>query len=129
MTTDLKMLTWVALITALMWLPYILARIMTSGLMATLTYTADNDKLPEWAARAKRAHYNAIENLVPFSAVVIVAHLAQAANATTALWAGVYFWARLVHYAGYSAGIPFVRTLAFTAGWLATIMIGLQIIA
>ncbi len=128
MTTDLKMLTWVAIITALMWLPYILARIMASGLMPTLTYAADNDKLPDWASRAKRAHYNAIESLVPFSAVVIVAHLTQAANATTALWAVVYFWARLVHYIGYTAGVPFVRTLSFAVGWLAIMAIGLQII-
>jgi uncharacterized MAPEG superfamily protein len=123
MTTDLKMLAWVAGITALMWLPYILARIMTSGLMAAVTYKADDDPLPPWAARAKKAHYNAIENLAPFAAVVIVAHLAQAANATTALWAVIYFWARMVHYVVYAAGVPFARTLAFAVGWVAIIVI------
>ena len=128
MTTDLKMLAWVAGLTALMWLPYILARIGTSGLMATLTYAADNDPLPAWAARAKKAHANAIENLAPFAAVVIVAHLAQAANGTTALWSIIYFWARMVHYAGYTAGLPFVRTLSFAVGWLAIMIIFLQVV-
>jgi uncharacterized MAPEG superfamily protein len=128
MTTDLKMLAWVAAITALMWLPYILARISVSGLMPTLTYAADDEPLPGWAARAKKAHYNAIENLAPFAAVVIVAQLTQAANATTAVWAVIYLWARVVHYVGYVAGVPFVRTLAFAAGWLATMIIFLQIV-
>jgi uncharacterized MAPEG superfamily protein len=111
-----------------MWLPYILARIMASGLMPTLMYTADNEPLPGWAARAKKAHYNAIENLAPFAAVVIVAHLTQTANATTATWSVIYLLARLVHYAGYTAGIPFVRTLSFAVGWLSIMIIFLQII-
>ena len=128
MTTDLKMLAWVAAITALMWLPYILARIMASGLMATLTYAADDDPLPVWAARATKAHHNAIENLAPFAAVVIVAQLAGAANATTALCAVIYFWARVVHYFGYMTLVPFVRTLSFAVGWLATMIIFLQIV-
>jgi uncharacterized MAPEG superfamily protein len=128
MTTDLKMLAWVAAATALMWMPYILARIQTSGLMPTLTYAADNDPLPDWAARAKKAHANAIENLAPFAAVVIVAQLAGAANGTTALWAVIYFWARVVHYVGYATGVPFVRTLSFAVGWLAIMIIFLQIV-
>lgn len=125
---DLKMLAWTAGFTALLWLPYILARLMTSGLIPTLTYMADGDPLPAWAQRAKKAHYNAIENLVPFAAVVLVAHLAGAANGTTALWAVIYFWARVVHYIGFTAGVPFVRTLSFAVGWLATMIIFLQII-
>ena len=128
MTTDLQMLAWVAAIIALMWLPYIIARIQTSGLMPTLTYVADDEPLPGWAARAKKAHYNAIENLAPFAAVVLVAHLAQAANGTTAVWAVIYFWARVVHYVGYTAGVPFVRTICFAIGWLAIMIIFLQIV-
>jgi len=128
MTTDLKMLAWVAALTALMWLPYILARIQTSGLMRTLTYVADDEPLPGWAARAKKAHGNAIENLAPFAAVVIVAQLVGAANGTTALWAVIYFWARVVHYVGYATGVPFVRTLSFAVGWLAIMIIFLQIV-
>ena len=128
MTTDLKILAWVAALTALMWLPYILARIMKSGLMPTLTYAADNDPLPDWAARAKKAHHNAVENLAPFAAVVLVAQLTATANATTALWAIIYLLARLVHYVGYTAGVPFVRTLSFAVGWLAIMIIFLQIV-
>jgi uncharacterized MAPEG superfamily protein len=35
----------------------------------------------------------------------------------------VYFFARLLHFMVYSAGIPAARTLTFTAGWLAQIVI------
>ena len=90
--------------------------------------TVVGDPLPDWASRAKKAHANAIENLAPFAAVVLVAHLAQAANETTALWSTIYFWARMVHYVGYSAGVPFVRTLSFAVGWLAIMVIFLQIV-
>jgi uncharacterized MAPEG superfamily protein len=86
MSTDLKMLAWAAAFTGVLWVPYILARLARSGLMATLTYAADADPLPAWAEGAKKAHYNAIENLAPFAAVVLVAALSQTANATTALW-------------------------------------------
>ena len=128
MTTDLKMLAWVAAITALMWLPYIMAHIMELGLMKALTYQADDSPLPDWAKRAKRAHYNAIENLAPFAAVVLVAHLAGAASGTTAVWSIIYFWARLLHYAAHISGLPFVRTILFAIGWLAIMIIFLQIV-
>jgi uncharacterized MAPEG superfamily protein len=128
MSTDLKILAWIGALTSLMWLPYILARLLSSGFMRTLTYEGDSDPLPAWAQRAKKAHYNAIENLVPFAVVVLVANLTATANATTAFWSTIYLWARLVHYLGYTSGIPFVRTLSFAIGWLATLIIFTQII-
>ena len=80
------------------------------------------------AGAAAPAHTNAIENLSPFAAVVLVAHLAAVANDATALWATIYLWVRVVHYIGYSSGVPFVRTLSFAVGWLATLVIFCQII-
>ena len=128
MTTDLEMLAWVAGLTALMWVPYILAHILNVGVLPALTYRADDVPLPAWAARAKKAHYNAIENLLPFGALVIVAHLSGAANAATAAAAIAYFWARLVHYVLYTANVPFGRTTMFTIGWLAIACIFWQIV-
>lgn len=91
--------------------------------MKTLTYVADDKPLPDWAQRAKRAHYNAIESLAPFAGVVIVAHLTGSANAATAVWSMIYFWARVAHYFAYISGLPFVRTTFFTVGWIATLVI------
>jgi len=128
MTTDLTMLTWTAGITALMWLSYIVAHILNVGLLPALTYQADSTPLPAWAARAKKAHYNALENLAPFAVLVIVAHLAGAANEATAAAAIAFFWARLAHFVLYAAGVPFGRTITFTIGWLALLCIFWQIV-
>ena len=91
MSTDLKMLAWTAALTLVLWIPYILSRIMTEGAAATLSYMADSKPLPAWAERAKKAHFNAVENLAPFAALVLVANMTATANGTTATAAVVYF--------------------------------------
>lgn len=128
MTTELSMLVWTAGLTALMWIPYILAHIVNVGLVPALTYRADGTPLPAWADRAKKAHYNAIENLAPFAALVIVAHLLSVSNAATASAAVVYFVARIAHYVLYILGVPFGRTLTFATGWFAMLCIFWQIV-
>ena len=128
MSTELEMLAWVSGLTILMWVPYILSHISNNGLMPSLTYQADETSLTGWALRAKRAHYNAIENLVPFAALVIVANLAEVTNEATVSAAMAYFWLRLAHYLTYLAGIPFARTLTFAGSWLAQLCILYQIL-
>lgn len=128
MTTELSMLAWTAGITALFWVPYILARIAKYGPVSALTYKSDGQPVAAWAERAKKAHYNAVENLVLFAALVLVAHLTGGANDATAAAAITYFWARLAHFPLYISGLPFMRTLSFAVGWLAQICIFYQIV-
>ena len=128
MSTELEVLVWLSGLAILMWLPYILAHIGNVGIMPALTYQADNEALPDWAARAKRAHYNAIENLAPFAALVIVAHLANVNNDVTASAALAFFWFRVAHYIVYTLGIPFGRTLTFAGSWLAQVCFLYQIL-
>jgi uncharacterized MAPEG superfamily protein len=52
---------------------------------------------------------------------VVVIHLAGKANAMTAFWAMGYFWLRLAHAVVYLSGIPYVRTLIFTLGYVAIV--------
>jgi uncharacterized MAPEG superfamily protein len=68
------------------------------------------------------------ENLAHFAVLIIVAHLATKGNDVTAVCAQVFFWARLAHALVFYAGIPFGRTLAFTAGFIAEIVIFIQIV-
>ena len=129
MTTELQVLVWLVGVTTFMWLPYILARIANVGLLPALTYTADGLSLrPDWAKRAKQAHYNAIENLAPFAALVIVAHLTNVNNEVTETSALAFFWFREAHYILYMLGAPFGRTLAFSGGWVAQIFLLYQIL-
>jgi uncharacterized MAPEG superfamily protein len=123
-TTELYWLMLTALMTALFWMPYVLNRMVVSGLVSTLAGTAPGSEgHSAWANRAIKAHYNAIENLAVFAPIVLTAHVLGISNAATKAAVIVYFFARLAHFVVYSAGIPAARTLTFTAGWLAQIAI------
>lgn len=125
MTTELCYLTASAVLTALLWIPYIFNVIARNGVGAAVGY--DDLAMSPWAQRLKKAHYNAVENLAPFAAVVLVAQAVGVSNDATAMSAAVYFWARLVHPVVYTFAIPWVRTLAFVVAWGAIICIGWQI--
>ena len=128
MTQELMSLTWVAALTAVMWVPYSLNTIMVRGIIDAVGYP-DNPKVPAaWALRLKAAHYNAVENLVVFAALVLIANAAGVSNEITVLACNVYFWARVVHYFSYGFAIPWVRTLAFAVGWLCQIALIMQLI-
>jgi uncharacterized MAPEG superfamily protein len=123
-TTELYWLTLTALMTALLWIPYVLDRVAVSGLGGALAGTApEPGKLAAWAQRANRAHANAIENIAIFAPVVLTAHVLGVSTPVTRAAVIVYFFARLAHYVIYAAGIPAARTLSFAAGWLAQIAI------
>ena len=76
-----------------------------------------------WPGRARRAHLNMIENLVLFAALVLIAAVAGKANATTAMGAMIFFWARLAYALIYLIGIPWLRTLAWLVGVIGMAMI------
>ncbi len=128
MTSELTSLTWVAALTAVLWIPYILNMIMVRGLLDAVGYPDDPKPLSPWAARMKAAHYNAVENLVVFATAVLVLHAAGISNDTTVLACQVYFWARLVHYLVYGFAIPWARTLSFAVAWLSIVALLLQLL-
>ena len=128
MTSELTSLTWVAALTTVLWIPYILNLIMVRGLVDAVGYPEDPKPLAPWAARMKAAHYNAIENLVVFAALVLVLHAAGISNDTTVLACQVYFWARLVHFLVYGFAIPWARTLAYAVAWLCIVALLLQLL-
>ena len=116
MTIELTYLTWVVTLTALMWVPYILNMIVVRGLVDAVGYPDDPKPMAPWATRMKAAHYNAVENLVVFGALVLIAHAGGVSNDATALACAIYFWSRVVHLVVYTLGIPWIRTLAFAVG-------------
>jgi uncharacterized MAPEG superfamily protein len=129
MSVELGYLTWVTTFTALMWVPYILNMIMVRGLLDAVGYPENPEPMAPWAERMKAAHYNAIENLVVFAALVLIAHAAGIHNQATALAAAIYFWARVIHFVAYTFRIPWVRTVAFVVGFACQITIAWQILA
>jgi uncharacterized MAPEG superfamily protein len=129
MTADLRYLAFTAILTAALWIPYIVAQVMTNGPLAPSNYVDPAPRpLPLWGKRADRAYLNAVETFAPFAALVLIAHVAGKADAMTAFWAACYFWLRLIHAAVYLLAIPYIRTLVFTLGFVAVAGIFLEVI-
>ena len=131
MTPELYWLALTATMTGLFWMPYILDRAVRRGVPGAFL-TPKMEAAPveaEWAQRAKRAHLNAVESIGPFAALVLVAQFSGASNSVTALGAAIYFWGRLGHYVTYTLGIPYLRTLTWTAALIGELMIAWQILA
>ena len=128
MTSELMSLTWVVALSAIMWVPYVLNTIMVRGLVDAVGYPDNPKPLAPWAERMKKAHYNAVENLVVFAALVLMLNAADVSNATTVLACNIYFWARLVHLAVYTFGIPWLRTLSFAVSWICIVALIVQLI-
>lgn len=126
---ELAYLAYVAVFTALMWIPYIVNMIQVRGLKDAIGYPEHPAPLSPWAERMKAAHYNAVENLVIFAALVLVANAAGVSNETTVLACAIYFWARVAHFFVYSFKIPGLRTLAFAVGFVAQLMLAWEILA
>jgi len=130
MTSELFWLTWTVILTGVLWIPYILDRFATRGIMGTFANPMPDSAPPSvWAYRLKNAHYNAVENLVLFAALVLILNDLAISTAATATACAVYFWARLVHAVVYAFGIPVVRTLAFLVGWAALVVLVLAILS
>jgi uncharacterized MAPEG superfamily protein len=120
MTTDLKYLAFTAMLTASLWIPYIVCQVMTNGFLQPGNYKDPTQRpVPLWGQRADRTYLNAVETFAPFAALVVVAHLTGKADAMTAFWAMFFFWMRVVHAIVYLFAIPYVRTLVFTLGFVA----------
>ena len=129
MTTDLRYLAYTAILTAALWIPYVVAQVMTNGFLAPPNYVDPTPRpVPLWGKRADRTYLNAVEVFAPFAALVIVAQLAGKANAMTAFWAICFFWLRLAHAVVYLLGVPYVRTVIFTLGFVCVVGIFWELI-
>ncbi len=120
---------------ALLWTPYILSRAMTWGIPTFLNnypkgFPQVQPEAPLWAQRSQRAHLNLVETLPAFAAVLLAAgHLAPtAAMASIAMWAQIFFLARLGHALVYTLGIPYLRTPVYLVSWAAILIIGSTIV-
>jgi uncharacterized MAPEG superfamily protein len=128
MSRELFWLTLTVAMTGLFWVPYILDRITVRGLAGAMDNPSPGDPPQSaWAERQMRAHANAVENLVVFASLVLIANALGISTAVTAWACIIYFWARLAHFVIYSLGIPVLRTLSFAVGWAAQVALVLAI--
>ncbi len=128
MSRELLWLTLTAGMTALIWIPYILDRIKVRGVMGAMANPSRHDKpQSEWAVRMMFAHENAVANLAVFAPLVLITDVLNVRNGITAAACALYFWSRLAHVAIYTAGWPVGRTLAFVGGFIAQMMLLVEI--
>lgn len=114
---ELFWLSLAAALAGLLWVPYILQLIVQLGpVKAVWDPTGAHPHDAAWALRAKRAHYNAVENLVVFAPLALMVHILGVGSEATALACAIYVVARLAHYVIYTLALPVVRTVAFLIG-------------
>jgi uncharacterized MAPEG superfamily protein len=128
-TPELYALTVITTATALMWVPYVIARLAARGLSAIGNRDPGIPAEPAWAERASRAHANAIENLAVFAPLVLIGAAIGVSTPATVLAAKIFVVARLAHYGIFVAGIPIARTVAFFVGFCATLVIAAALLA
>jgi uncharacterized MAPEG superfamily protein len=128
LTADIFWLVMAICFTGLMFTPYIFELMIEHNPFkvvwdsrSALPYNTD------WAVRAKRAHYNAVENLVIFAPLVLVVQNIGLSGPQTALVAEIYFFARLVHFAAFTLAVPVVRTASFLVGFGCQAFLALRI--
>jgi uncharacterized MAPEG superfamily protein len=127
MTVDLQLaafavaLTWVMVVSAGMlksrsWSP--------AGLKAAVG-NRDSAPVPNpaWVDRADRAAKNMLENLPLFLGLVAIAHLGGRHTSRVDLGAHLFFWARVVYWPIYLAGIPVLRTVVWSVSILGLALI------
>jgi len=122
-------LTLTALLTGSAFLPYVLDRLVSLGLVKFLQKELGNRTEPvlfsAFGERARRAHLNAIETFAPFAAVALIALFNPEPSLLAAEAAAIFFFARLVFTVCYWLGIPALRTVAFYVGFAAMLTVGL----
>jgi uncharacterized MAPEG superfamily protein len=128
MTRELFWLTLTVILTGLLWVPYILNRIQVRGVNGAMANPSRGDKpQADWANRLMFAHDNAVENLIIFAPLVLILANNDYSTKWTVYACAVYFWARLAHVIVYAMGVPVLRTLTFTVGFLAQAVLALAI--
>ena len=71
--------------------------------------------LPPVAGRLDRAFRNVLETFPLFAAAVLLTHAAGVHSALTSFGAALYFWARVLYVPLYAFGIPYVRSMVWSA--------------
>ena len=128
MTPDLRILVWVV---ALTFIQVVIAALAAQGQVGLPALAGNREgvrPLDGLAGRAQRAHRNTLESLPLFIALVLIAHLAGKADATTLLGAQLFFWGRVAHWLIYLAGIPWLRTLAWAVSVIGMVMIFIRLV-
>ena len=132
MTTELTWLVFTAIFAASLWIPYIVGVNITEfeGKDQLFVRPPDNSKMAAWVHRSYRAHMNMLEQLLPFSLIVVVGAISKVSTPVTVWCAILFFWLRVAHAVGMITGLARnpIRPLIYVAGWIATLVFSWQVL-
>ena len=128
MKPELMWLLWAVALTVVQMLIAVTGATLQVGLPRLAGNREGMPPFTGWAGRAERAHFNMLESLVLFAALVAVAVLSNKTNSATLIGAQIFVWARLAYALIYLAGIPWLRTLVWFASIIGLVIIFLQLV-
>ena len=130
LSNELYWLVLTSLLTSLIWVPYILNRLVEdSPIPALWNPMPDTRPKARWAERMMRAHENAVENLVVFAPLVLCIEFIKINSETTAMACLIFFWSRVAHLVVFSFGIPLLRPIIFVVGFAAQMTLAIQLLS
>ncbi len=120
MSSELSILALAGLWTMVTILIQVLAAFGRVGLVALANPRDDLGPLDGVAGRLDRAQLNSVIALALFAPAVLLLAVQGVSTSGTLLAAQLFLLARIVYVAIYAAGIPWLRTGVWMAGFLAT---------
>jgi len=124
MHPDIRLLTYAVILT---WIQIMAGSALRAGgnLGRAVDNRDDDVPLSPMAHRAARSARNMLENMVLFTALLLAAQAAGVGGTSrVVLGARLFFFARLVYFPVYLAGITYVRTAIWAVG-----VVGMALIA
>jgi uncharacterized MAPEG superfamily protein len=128
MKPELMWLLWAVALALVQTLVAVTGAFLQVGLPPLVGNRENFPALAGWAGRADRAYRNMLQNLVLFTALVLVAVVAGKTNSATLLGAQLFFWARLAYAFVYLAGIPWLRTAVWGVSIAGLVVIFCQLV-
>ncbi len=129
LSSELFWLVLTLIMTAIFWIPYIVNRLLETGIFKALWDPyGQTDTHKDWALRMMRAHQNAMENLVLFAPLVILIQITGMNTETTATACMTYFFARILHYFAFTFAIPLLRVITFALGFVVPMVLGISLL-
>ena len=128
MSLELKLLVWSVALAVVQCVVAVVGAMLQVGLPTLAGNREGMPAITGWAGRAERAHRNLLQSLVLFTALVLVAQVTNKLDATTALGAQLFFWARLAYAAVYIIGLPWIRTGVWAVSVVGLVLIFIRLV-
>jgi len=124
MNIEIQILAAVGVLLLLLTLIQGTRNVLVLGLPAAAGNQHDIAPWTGWHDRLNRAIRNLIEAIVIYAPIAVVVSILGVGTDTSAFGAQIFLSARILHAVVYTAGIPWIRTVAWFAGVVGIAMVG-----